>query len=42
MCENVKDHCWSSWTSCQQKLAMGLEVWFWKRYCYSCGIKEWV
>jgi len=42
MCQNAADHCWSAWTSWPSELDTGVVVWYLKRYCYWCKMKEWV
>jgi hypothetical protein len=42
MCSKKGDHCWSSWTTEQHEVDKDVFVWYLKRYCYLCTLKEWV
>ena len=42
MCSKADDHCWSSWTTKEYEVDKGIFVWYLKRYCYICSLKEWV
>ena len=40
--EMCNKHCWSSWTTEKHEIDKGVFVWYLKRYCYLCSLKEWV